>query len=70
VSGMELMNKTVPEVTLKKVETRWYKGKHLVFIVKKSRMNYLVEAVGNNDVVNDGERFTTVPRLLWRHPRK
>lgn len=56
---------------IRNYETRWYKGKYKVKIMLKSRMNYLViacEEISDNILIND--KFTTVPRLLWRHPRK
>lgn len=66
-------------------DIRWYKGFGKVKIIKKSRMNYLVEALEEFSPYNInprrgvlylgkwfhiGDKFTTVPRLLWRHPRK
>ena len=61
---------TVPEVK----EIRYYKGKYKVQIVKKSRMNYLVQPLEkiriNGFLIWDSDdKFTTVPRLLWRNPR-
>ena len=57
------------------MDIRWYKGKYKVQIVKKSRMNYLIEVL--EDVFQSGfmvwqigDKFTTVPRLLWRNKRK
>ena len=61
-----------------KYEGRWYKGKYFVLILQKSKGNYLVEAIdeckaGNKECgyrqIPQGERFTTVPRLLNRKPR-
>ena len=60
---------------------RWYKGKYKVEIVLKSKGNYRVRVLddfadlGNEDlhlvhIIPKGQEFTTVPRLLWRHPRK
>ena len=52
---------------------RWYKGKHLVEVIKRSKGNYLVLAIdeckaGNKEIgyrlIPKGEKFTTVPRLL------
>jgi len=67
---------TVPEVK----EIRYYKGKWKVQIVKKSRMNYLVQSLEfipskatkkmPRTAMCIGVKFTTVPRLLWRNPRK
>ena len=65
-------------------EIRYYKGKYRVEIVLKSKLNYRVKAlekipfvyffanegVWNPREVKIGDAFTTVPRLLWRHPRK
>ena len=57
---------------------RWYKGKYLVSIVKKSRGNYLVQAIslckaGNKEIgyriISPPEQFITVPRLLNLKPR-
>jgi len=60
-------------------EVRYYKGKYKVMILIKGK-NYLVEALEPFKVFNEhlkmyrtikeGEEFTTVPRLLWRHKRK
>lgn len=65
-------------------EVRWYKGKYKVRIIQKSNVgvkgkhlirNMLVEALEDIPLefpacILQGEEFTTVPRLLWRHPRK
>ena len=62
-------------------EIRYYKGKYRVEIVLKSKLNYRVKALefiptkhDENGVLTDWicawDEFTTVPRLLWRHPRK
>jgi len=64
-------------------EIRWYKGKWRVRIIKKSNVgvkgkhlirNMLVEAIDRIPFIapigSGNVRFMTVPRLLWRHPRK
>jgi len=68
-------------------EIRYYKGKYCVEILKKSKGNYLVQALEDIELrdgwskmlgnfinffgrIPKGSNFTTVPRLLWRHPRK
>lgn len=67
-------------------EIRWYVGKYRVRILIKSKVkgkgrprNYQVEALeelevkgvyGWSRIIEKGERFTTVPRLLWRHKRE
>lgn len=67
-------------------ETRYYKGKYPVEVVKKSKGNWLVKALckiprisfkithmvtnESDYYIMEGELFTTVPRLLWRNPRK
>jgi hypothetical protein len=65
-------------IPLSKGEYRYYKGCFLVKLVTKSKGNYLVEAVdeckaGNKQcgyrIIPKGERFTTVPRLLYIKPR-
>lgn len=59
-------------------EIRWYKGKYKVKVLLKSKGNWGVQALENIpelfDLVPYTEEtyacmFTTVPRLLWRHPR-
>ena len=69
---------TVPEVKEMKPEIRWYKGKYKVKIMMKSRTNYGIKALefipsmgmSEDEWDNYVCMFTTVPRLLWRHPRK
>lgn len=63
-------------------EIRWYKGKYKVKILKRSKVkgkhrprNMLVEALEDIPLtypswIPKGSEFTTVPRLLWRHPRE
>lgn len=60
------------------VELRYYKGIYPVIIIKKSKGNYLVQALGeaiggNKEIgyraIRRGEKFTTVPRLLNLKPR-
>ena len=60
-------------------EYRWYKGTDVVKIIKKSKGNYLVQAIGlckcgNKELgyryVSPPEQFVTVPRLLNLKPRK
>ena len=60
-------------------DIRYYKGKYPVRIVKRSKGNYLVQALGfceggnkeiGYQVIRRGEKFTTVPRLLNLKPRK
>jgi len=64
-------------------EVRWYKGKWKVCILQKTNVkgkrrprNMLVEALEELElkdlgsrIIEKGEQFTTVPRLLWTHPR-
>lgn len=65
---------TVPEVK----DIRYYKGKYKVQILLKSKSNYGVKALefipdfmeNREQFENNVVMFTTVPRLLWRHPRK
>ena len=61
----------------KLMEIRWYKGKHKVAIIKKSKGNYLVKVLESiiwetelPPYLKAGSEFTTVPRLLWRNPRR
>lgn len=61
-------------------EVRWYKGKYRVEVLEKSKGNWLVKALefipsNTTKLVPKTAfcidvKFTTVPRLLWRHPRK
>jgi len=57
-------------------EIRWYKGKYCVEVLKKSKGNWLVKAlesvpIGKRGALSqEGWKFTTVPRLLWRKPRQ
>ena len=63
-------------------EIRWYKGKYKVRVKLKSKGNWMVEALeeiplvpsnikfGLGKSIFEGEIFTTVPRLLWKHPRR
>lgn len=65
-------------------DIRWYKGKYRVKITKRSKGNYEVVALESIPLkspvygimgdkllieISTGKKFTTVPRLLWRHPR-
>ncbi|GAG90302.1 unnamed protein product [marine sediment metagenome] len=61
------------------VDYRWYKGKSLVEVIKRSKGNYLVLAIdeckaGNKEIgyriIKKGEQFTTVPRLLYYRKRE
>lgn len=67
-------------------EIRWYKGKGKVRIVEKGKrkgrkgpLTYEVVALENfktklsdkeEHFIGVGLHLVTVPRLLWRHPRK
>ena len=67
-------------------EIRYYKGKWKVELVLKSKGNYRVKALEpirfnhsktrqsqpfvSDAIAEYGDEFVTVPRLLWRHPRK
>ena len=52
-------------------EVRWYKGKIKVEILHRSKGNWLVKTLEEfSKWWPKGYEFTTVPRLLWRHPRK
>lgn len=60
-------------------ENRFYKGKFKVEVLKKSKGNYLVKALEETEIpaghgwswtVRKNERFVTIPRLLWKKPRK
>jgi len=62
-------------------EIRYYKGKFKVEVVLKSKGNWRVKALERirldqkfgsyemSSIVVPDQEFTTVPRLLWRHPR-
>jgi hypothetical protein len=63
------------------MDIRWYKGKYKVEVVLKSRGNWRVKSLETinlgrrslfepDKILKKDEEFTTVPRLLWRHPRK
>ena len=67
-------------------EIRWYRGKYKVKVVLKRKkpkgvkhypVTWLVEALeyiplsrGQFRRILIGEQFTTIPRLLWKHPKE
>jgi hypothetical protein len=63
----------------KNKEIRWYKGRYKVEVVLKSKGNWRVKALESVRITpfsfqppsfkEVGEEFTTVPRLLWKHPK-
>jgi len=71
--------KTALDIMDKHEEIRWYKGKYKVRVKLTSKSNWLIEVLEpiplNPRYVKDklcwriGDVFTTVPRLLWKHPK-